>query len=293
VVPFCPSLEDVVTQIRMSDALFINPPSTPLVRLKHLDIRHATTDGIQLNILREIATAAPNLTRLTCQKVDQRRSKLLPLPTLPKLEELKLRDASISAGTLSELLIVCPNLRSFTYVAGERQHARRPPEQLTPREAAETLVSFAPNLKELELEMSSVQANVQDEAQMVRSLTRLTRLKRLTLDVRCLLPVCHLLPAHALGTNTVSPLDPMALVKLLPNSIRVMVLRLAWNAWPDIQTRVDSWAMQLLLFGLATEIPANFPRLESVTVQDFALREEESTSLAAAFDRHGVKAFTR
>lgn len=248
---------------------------------------------MNFGILCRLAVVAPNFASLTCWSIEKRPRDQEMLPTrgaFPQLVEVNLLNAAMGPNALAALLPACPNLRSFAFTAGLSK-GQMPEEQFTPGNAVSALVAHAPGLTSLRLDMDGLRSKGRPYRDRIHSLPALTNLEHLTLDLRCWLTdplLAHWPPeAHY-------PPDDMALVHLLPASIRSVSLQTG-TLFCLTTVRVRRMKPQFaplgrLLLDLALEAPFRFPRPESLKVGHFNLKAGENRVLLLVFKAVGIKA---
>jgi hypothetical protein len=292
-------LTSLCTNVEYLEARHIRLPSVFILgtleshlRLTRVDLHHA--DTMDIRMLSQLAAMAPNLTHLTCRNFERQESGLAMFPAhgFPQLVDLRLLGAAIRADTLAGLLARCPKLRSFTFAAGLSRVGQFPLWQFTPGDAARALTAFAPGLTSLRLDMDALREKSRPFQDTIHSLADLTNLEHLTLDLRCWLTDDLL---GDFGASWPPALDDMALVDLLPASIRSLSLRtggLRWFIEGDIRRTYlipKFESMRRLLMRLVAVAPVGFPRLKRLKVQRFKVNAEENKDLVAAFQRLGIK----
>lgn len=277
-VSLCPDVQEIIAIVGTLNTpnILIWSPQASLPNLRRFKLSKSSPGaGLSLNLLAQVATAAPNLTSVALFAVEQNASSLQTLPAMPSLVALALRDAAICSETLRKLLAVCPNLQSFTY------HAAPPGahERVTRTEIAHALVGAAPNLTSLELILDPDDPmNLAPTDLMMPSLAGLSKLEHLTLTLDCVLP------GGSSRAIPITSLSSMLLVNLLPASIRTLSL-----LWFGLYFSVASEP----LLRLASAAPDRFRSLKSVHVS--LLRnglpgyEEKCAEVVAAFEKLGVE----
>ena len=277
-VSLCPAVKEIDARVRTFNTpnMFIWSAPGSLPELKHLTLRHLSLGpSLSLNLLAQIATAAPNLARVTLYDVKQGADSPQTLPAMANLVTLSLWKTALCPQTLRNVLAACPKLRSFYYLSA-------PPgarETVTRSEMARALVSAAPNLTTLVLSFHPVGRVHLDATDVTMpSLVGLSRLQNLTLNLDCVLPA---------GMSSAAPvlsLDPELLVRLLPTSIRALCL-----PWTGLNFEVLSPVLLRLAFAISTR----FPSLKWVYVSEMAKPleavAEEVAKVEAAFVEQGVE----
>jgi hypothetical protein len=278
----CLNVEQIVAGALGPDMPFSWSVSNSLTRLKDLALQDWNAGGMPLERLARIGTTAPRLTRLLFSLAIREPFQMQPLalPTFAHLVDLTLQGSCLPAQLLPHLLAACPNLRSFAYWAYVVYDLEEGVAHITPRQAQDVLVRHAPSLVSLTLHTIAGDTTSNSPTTVMRFLAGLSKLEHLGLDPRWLLPNVH-------NGQPVPELGPMALVDLLPASIRS--LRLAWIDTVNLEFRLLSAA----LARLASVLRERIPGLEKVAVSGLQARrgpeEKEVQEVSAAFERQGIK----
>jgi hypothetical protein len=284
-VSLCANVREVAAEIN-SPEIFTRSIPGSLRDLRHVNFKHRESrerERMPLNLLGCIATVAPRVTTLTCETVKQNTENMMTMPTFARLVELRLEDAAIGLEPLRKFLVACPNLRSFSYRAGGQNSVFNDYvlEQFTPLEAQQAVVCHAPNLTSFALDMPNTHVNGPYWSfDMIRSLSELTKLERLTLDFNCLFP-----EIKESGGASGDDSDPMLMVRLLPSSIRSLSLSRT-RQHPSKFERLHIPLMQL-----ASATRDQFPKLETVTASGLGLEwrpQEGVEEVKAAFEAQGI-----
>ncbi len=277
-VSLCTAVREIDARTRTFNTpnMFIWSAPGSLPELKHLTLRHLSLGpSLSLNLLAQVATAGPNLTRVALYDLKQDAGGPQIMPDMPNLVALSLWKAAVCPQSLENLLAACPNLRSFAYLSAPiGAH-----EPVTRSKMARALVRAAPNLTSLVLSLhpgGGVHLDAADTA--VPSLAGLPRLETLTLSLDCVLPA---------GVSTAAPvlsLDPELLVRLLPTSVHTLSL-----PWTGLNFKV----LSPVLLRLASATPSRLPSLKFVYVTEMAKPlktvAEEVAEVKAAFAAQGVE----
>jgi hypothetical protein len=155
VTALCPNVEYLQATLGYFATFYLCKPNS-LMALKHLDLRHADTEGgIHITDLTDFLRAAPNLTTIRLFQVDMETSdetegiKDLHV-TLNHVKYLDFWRSAVGAGPLGMILRACPNLETLDYEAGGGCVGH---DQFSPVEAKEMILRHAPNLRTLRLDL--------------------------------------------------------------------------------------------------------------------------------------------
>jgi hypothetical protein len=144
----CPNLETLVlTEDYYSGTefwlLYLLPDS--MVHLRHLDVRADPHDGFQVENFAPLFRAAPNLTSLRFTGADTWDDLHL---TLNHVTRVDLEKSHLDIKSFGNLLRACPRLERLKYESCDPEGVEPP---FTPREAKETILEHAPNIKSFDL----------------------------------------------------------------------------------------------------------------------------------------------
>jgi hypothetical protein len=241
--------------------------------------------------LERLNTLAPQLTRIFCDAMDMGStglddSETISLATFSNLTDLRFDRSAIAAEWLPIIFAACPRLQSFSYEEGGPNVGY---DQFTPQDAQEALIRCAPNLVSLRLDIIAEDLQSPSNTTVViSSLTDLSRLEHLALNLSNLLPEPQLVQAgwYAADGQLMPSIyalpepDPLLLVHLLPASIRSLKL-----SRDSIKT--DFTCLRAALVCLAAAAADQFPRLEKVTLS--GIGEEDVENIKVSIQAYGIR----
>ena len=288
--PLCPNLEDLELTVNYGDLLVRNTLGS-LRHLRNVKLSHADTEGgMHFHHLERLNTLAPQLTRIFCDAMDMQSpefddSETISLATFSNLTDLRFDHSAIAAEWLPIILAACPRLQSFSYQEGGPTVGY---SQFTPQDAQEALIRYAPNLVSLRLDIIAEDLqNPSNTTVVISSLTDLSRLEHLALNLSNLLPEPQLVQAgwYAADGQLMPSIyalpepDPLLLVHLLPASIRSLTLS-------RDSIKSDFTCLRAALVRLAEVAADQFPRLEKVTL---SRSEEEDVEIKVSIQAYGIR----